>query len=44
MNDMFKIDVPGFHCHRFRHTAAVNWLTANPPLTIEEVAGLLGIP
>jgi len=42
MNDMFKADIPDFHCHRFRHTAAVNWLTAKPPLTIEEVAGLLG--
>lgn len=42
MNDVFKADIPDFHCHRFRHTAAVNWLTAKPPLTIEEVAGLLG--
>jgi integrase len=42
LNEMFKKEVPGFHAHRFRHTAAVNWLTANPPLTIEEVAGLLG--
>jgi integrase/recombinase XerD len=42
MNDMFKTDIRGFHCHRFRHTAAVNWLTGKPPLTIEEVAGLLG--
>ncbi|HKD07669.1 MAG TPA: tyrosine-type recombinase/integrase [Bryobacteraceae bacterium] len=42
LNDLFKTDIPKFHAHRFRHTAAVNWLTANPPLTIEEVAGLLG--
>ena len=42
LNDLLKGDIPKFHAHRFRHTAAVNWLTANPPLTIEEVAGLLG--
>jgi integrase len=40
LNDAFKKDIPGFHAHRFRHTAAVNWLASG--LTIEEVAGLLG--
>ncbi|HUP04472.1 MAG TPA: tyrosine-type recombinase/integrase, partial [Bryobacteraceae bacterium] len=40
LNDAFKKDVPGFHAHRFRHTAAVNWLASG--LTIEEVAALLG--
>lgn len=40
MNDMFKTEIPGFHCHRFRHTAAVNWLASG--ITVEEVAALLG--
>jgi integrase len=40
LNDAFKKDIPGFHAHRFRHTAAVNWLASG--LTIEEVAALLG--
>ncbi|HEY1218764.1 MAG: site-specific integrase [Bryobacteraceae bacterium] len=40
LNDAFKKEMPGFHAHRFRHTAAVNWLASG--LTIEEVAGLLG--
>lgn len=40
MNDMFKKDIPGFHCHRFRHTAATNWLASG--ITIGEVAALLG--
>lgn len=40
LNNAFKADIPGFHAHRFRHTAAVNWLASG--LTIEEVAALLG--
>jgi integrase len=40
LNDAFKKDIPGFHAHRFRHTAAVNWLASG--LTMEEVAALLG--
>ena len=40
LNDAFKKDIPGFHAHRFRHTAAVNWLVSG--LTMEEVAALLG--
>ncbi len=40
LNELFKKDVPGFHAHRFRHTAAVNWLASG--LTLEEVAALLG--
>jgi integrase/recombinase XerD len=38
--EMFKKEIPGFHPHRFRHTAAVNWLALG--LTLEEVAALLG--
>jgi len=40
LNELFKKDVPDFHAHRFRHTAAVNWLASG--LTLEEVAALLG--
>jgi integrase len=40
LNQLFKKDMPGFHAHRFRHTAAVNWLASG--LTLEEVADLLG--
>jgi integrase len=40
LNDAFKEQIPGFHAHRFRHTAAVNWLVNG--FTIEEVAALLG--
>lgn len=40
LNGVFKESVPGFHAHRFRHTAAVNWLASG--LTMEEVAALLG--
>jgi integrase len=41
LNDAFKKDIPGFHAHRFRHTAAVNWLASG--LTMEEVAALLSV-
>jgi len=37
---MYKESVPDFHAHRFRHTAAVNWLANG--FTMEEVAALLG--
>jgi integrase len=40
LGELFKDTIPGFHPHRFRHTAAVNWLAAG--LTMEEVAALLG--
>jgi integrase/recombinase XerD len=40
LNDAYKAEMPGFHAHRFRHTAAVNWLAQG--LTMEEVAALLG--
>jgi integrase len=30
------------HAHRFRHTFAVEWLMANPPIPIESVAQMLG--
>jgi integrase len=40
LNGTFKKDIAGFHAHRFRHTAAVNWLASG--LTMEEVAALLG--
>jgi hypothetical protein len=35
-------DITDFHCHRFRHTAAMHRLTAKTPLTIEKVAEPLG--
>jgi integrase/recombinase XerD len=40
LNDTFKESIPDFHPHRFRHTAAVNWLASG--LSMEEVAALLG--
>ena len=40
LNEAFKESIPDFHPHRFRHTAAVNWLASG--LTMEEVAALLG--
>jgi integrase len=40
LNGIYKEAIPGFHAHRFRHTAAVNWLANG--FTIEEVAALLG--
>jgi integrase len=40
LNDAYKKEISVFHAHRFRHTAAVNWLANG--LTIEEVAALLG--
>jgi len=40
LNGIYKHDIPGFRAHRFRHTAAVTWLSNG--FTMEEVAALLG--